>query len=63
MHTYGWIIDADHVTTPNDHARYTASSGRDGLCSRVGWMGPRALAARLQAGEGMAFRLSQRVRI
>ena len=51
--SYGWIIDVDHVTNADDHA--------NGLPSRVGWTGPRtinpALEARLQAGEGVAFRL------
>lgn len=50
---YGWIVDVDHVTDAEDHV--------GGLPSRVGWTGPSdinpATDARLQAGEGVAFRL------
>lgn len=59
--SYGWIIDRELVTTPDDNRRYRETKGQEGLPSRSGWVGPRNIRAnvekRLQAGEGQSFKM------
>lgn len=59
--SYGWIITEDNVTDDEDHAKYEATNGKEGLRPRKGMVGPRtcpkAIQKRLEAGEGQPFRM------